>query len=381
MSDDYQGSIAQENVSYNTLAVFSTTPGDNYYKLMIFVGLSQSDLFFEDAPVAAELRIVSNSSFASETKGRLKDWLTAFFSGAGSAQVAVVVFNDGAAAWDPAGLTVAMDSYKHMAYWKTMLYLEDYADPDPDVLDYAAVAALATLQKTNVALSGPVLVNEYSSSVLTKSGTSVSEKLAAADLSAFSVYHPDGMEKAPALVQLGKTLGFLNDTGTPVGNSLDYVALSLISASGVAGANLGQTQQLNLKSLNVGYFKTVGNGTGNVALIGGQSLQGDVLAANWVTEYCDYVNEIKTAELITTMNSYKNRKAYNQILAQLSAQLEKFGETVGTGRLRDIKITAPIFSSLPESSGDTFVIPNAWTATYVDNIREVSVQGTLTIQL
>lgn len=381
MSDDYQGSIAQENVSYNTQVVFSTTPGDNYYKLMLFVGISQAGLMLNTAPSVLTLLTLNKSSFAAETKGRLKDWLTSFFAAAGDTEVYVVVFVDKVGnVWDPAGLTAAMAQYKQLAYWKTMLYLAGGDTPNPAALDYDATAALATLRKADKALTAPILVNEYAVSVLTGAGTSISEQLQDADLDAWSVYHPEGMEKAPVLAQLGVTLGFLNESGTPVGNSVDFVATNVIDASGVDGANLNPTQQTTLKGLKIGYFKTVGNGTGMVALIGGESLLGNFIGADWVTEYCDYVNEIKTAELITTINAFKNRKTYSQILAQLSAQLERFGDTAGTGRLKNILITAPVFSKLPVAAGDTIVIPNAWSATYVDNVRQVQVQGTLVIQ-
>ena len=135
-----------------------------------------------------------------------------------------------------------------------------------------------------------------------------------------------------------------------------------------------------MKNLNVGYFKTVGNGTGQVALVGGVSLLGKVVAAQWLVQYNDYYCEIKVAELITKMNAFKNRATYNLILTILSVQLNRFADIVGTGRLTDLLITAPVFSKLPPAAGDTIVIPNAWRATYVDNVREVQVQGTLTIQ-
>jgi hypothetical protein len=46
------------------------------------------------------------------------------------------------------------------------------------------------------------------------------------------------------------------------------------------------------------------------------------------------------------------------------------------GRLDGFVITAPPFSQLPES-GDQIEVPNAWEATYIDEVREVTVYGTL----
>ena len=122
--DDYQGSIAQENVSFGTSVALETIPGDNFYKLMVFVGLSQVGESLNEVPIAETILEFNSSSFASETKGLLNAWLTAFFAGAGASKVYVVVFKDLTAldAWDPDGLTNAMEQYKMLAYWKAVLY-------------------------------------------------------------------------------------------------------------------------------------------------------------------------------------------------------------------------------------------------------------------
>jgi hypothetical protein len=382
MSDDYQGSIAQENVSFDTTLLFETVPGDNFYKLMIFVGLDQADASLVTVPVAKAILEVTSSSFATETKGLLKKWLTAYFAGAPSARAYVVTFVDKVLdVWNDDGLEAAMRSYQHLAYWKGMLYYPEVGGvPTLSEQDIVAYTALATLQKATPNLSSPILVNEYDADIMTTPAGTISKELLDDSLDAFSVYHYDALNKAPAYTQLGIALGVINTSGTPVGNSMDYVATQLIDVSGAAGTSLSVTQQNALKALNVGYFKYVGNGTGAVALVGGVSLLGNVVAASWIVQYCDYVNEIRVAELITRMNTYKNRTTYAQILAIMSVTLSAFGDTVGTGRLTLLLITAPTFNKLPAAAGDTIVIPSAWQATYADNVREVRVQGTLTIQ-
>jgi len=378
--DDYQGSIAQENVSFSTSVALETIPGDNYYKLMIFLGIAQAGESLITVPTVETLYEFTPSSFAAATKGLLKDWLTAFFANAGNTKVYVVAFVDEVGSvWSEAGLISAMAKYESLAYWKAMLYYLDSTGIDLTKQYYTAYEALAELQKLNPSLTGPILVNEYDVLALTTPASTISGQLKAAGLDAFSVYHASALTKAPALVQLGITLGFLNVSGTPVGNSMDYVATNTINASGAAGANLTAAQQTILKNSNIGYYKTVGNGTGFVALIGGMSLLGDVLAAEWIVQYNDYYCEMKVAELITKMNTYKSRSTYAVILAIMSVQIERFADTSGLGRLTNLKITAPVFAKLPAAAGDTIVIPNAWTATYVDNVREVQVQGTLTI--
>lgn len=379
--DDYQGSIAQENVSFSTSVVLDTTPGDNFYKLMVLVGLSQAGESLETVPVAETLLEFTSSSYLTETKGLLKKWLAAFFAGASSSKVYVLVFVDQAlGVWDEAGLESAMVKYADRAYFKGMLY---YPTEGAALVltkqDYVAYEALATIQKADSKLTAPILINEYDVLALTTPDVTISGLLKDAVLDGFSVYHATALDTAPVYAQLGITLGFLNSSGTPVGNSMDYVATNTINASGAAGAALGPTPQGILKAANIGYFKPVGNGTGYVALIGGVSLLGDVVAAEWIVQYNDFYNEIKVAELITRMNSFKNRATYSMILAIMGVQLERFADTVGTGRLTNLKITAPVFAKLPTAPGDTINIPNAWVATYVDNVREVQVQGTLII--
>lgn len=379
--DDFQGSIAQENVAFSTGLSYETVPGDNYYKLLVFVGLSQAGESLVTVPVAETLYSFTSSSFVTETKGLLNKWLTAFYANAGNASVIVVVWDDETAGvWDGAKLAPAYAKYKDLAYWKAMLYYEVTGDvPDLATQDLVAYTALATLQKADTGLTGPILVNEYDVAALTAPATTISGSLKAATLDAFSVYHYDALNKAPAFVQLGITLGSLNESGTPVGNSFDFVATGSIDASGAAGTNLTGAQKTVLETANIGYFKTIGNGTGRVALIGGIALLGSVISAIWIVMYNDYVNEIKVAELITKMNVFKNAVTYSLILAQMSAQLSRFSDNGGTGRLTQLKILAPTFNKLPVSAGDTITVPNAWQALYVDNVRSVLVQGSLTI--
>ena len=47
---DFINSFAQKNMTYNTQTVYSTTPGDNYYKVMIFVGESDASTYFTGTP-------------------------------------------------------------------------------------------------------------------------------------------------------------------------------------------------------------------------------------------------------------------------------------------------------------------------------------------
>ena len=88
--------------------------------------------------------------------------------------------------------------------------------------------------------------------------------------------------------------------------------------------------------------------------------------------------KVAIARMITVPNFLKNAANYGRILDVLSSYLGKFGEA-GSGRLKNIQNTAPGFGSLPAAKGDQIIVPDAWVATYVDQVREVQITGTLYI--
>lgn len=193
------------------------------------------------------------------------------------------------------------------------------------------------------------------------------------------IYHPDSSIN-PALAQLGKSLAAANATGTPVGNSVDMVAFNTIGASGAEDAdgnstNLSATEKSALDEQKIGYVTFVGDGTSNVAVEGSLTLQGDSVGANWVKNYITYMCKVKTANMITQLNKFRNNATYQAILLILTNQVKGF---LDMGRLDNFVLTAPVFADLPES-GDTITVNNAWQADYIDNTRAVTVYGTLYI--
>ena len=144
------------------------------------------------------------------------------------------------------------------------------------------------------------------------------------------------------------------------------------------GTNLEKGVRDILSGVHVQTFKPVGNNTGNVSAKGAETLKGDTVQATWILAYIPYMVKVKVAELITEPNYLKNAVNYSQILGVLSNYLSKFGIN-GSGRLKNLAITAPGFGNLPESSGDEIIIPNAWSASYVDQVRKVQITGTLYI--
>ena len=80
-------------------------------------------------------------------------------------------------------------------------------------------------------------------------------------------------------------------------------------------------------------------------------------------------------DLPEQMNKFRNNQTYQAILLILTDQVAPF---LQFGRLDGFRITAPPFNQLPPS-GDEITVPNAWEATYVDEVRSVTVYGTLYI--
>lgn len=367
MSDKFKGSIAQKNVQFPIETVITPLAGENYARAMIFVPLSQATTYLSgiDSVAADTLYEVTSSSYSDMVSGLLLTWLQPFFKSALAVKVGLAVFDDDA---EPTAetktLSVVYDHFKMWAYFKFII-------GDASTNDDLQVA-LATLCKADE-LYSDCWIGTNDSDVL--GGTSaLITALKDADTNARVIYNPSAT-KNPALAQLGATLSKPNtETGTPVGNDVDMLAFATIGASGVDGENnLTATQITSLDTQKIGYQTFVGDGTDNVATEGSLTLKGESVGANWVKHYIEYMCKVRGATLITSMNKYRNNATYQAILSILSDVVLKF---VQLGRLDGFTITAPVFADLP-ASGDSFVVPNAWNATYIDTVREVTVYGTL----
>ena len=237
----------------------------------------------------------------------------------------------------------------------------------------------------------------------TASGSGVALTLSF-DIDVPIVYHPSTTLNG-ALVQLGSTLAQLNGSGTYVGNKLDWSPVSGFYPSGTGSSavnpvNLTPAQAANCVTLGVAFFSTRGDGTGIVALEGGASGVGWTtplganLGANWIKNYIDTVASILVTAYLTSSAQvgFRNNTTYQACLNILQTQLNLFA---GIGRLGAPTllptgapapasatgpiITAPPFPLLPPQSGRALVVPNAWAAQYLDNVRSVNIYGTLTI--
>ena len=368
----FKDSIAQSNVAYPIETVITPMAGENYSRAMIFMDVANAATYLPGvtSPAAGSLIELDSANYGALTGGLLKKWLVPFFTKATTAKVGIAIFNTSdttTPATDP--LSSVYEAKKMYAYFK-------FAIEEPEGYQDAQIA-LSNLCKADP-LYSTLWIGTDDGSILTESSGLITN-LKSADSKARVIYNSNSNIN-PALAQLGASLSTANATGTPVGNSIDMVQFNTIQASGNADengehVNLTTTEKAALDEQKVGYQTWVGDGTENVVTEGSLCLNGDSVGANWVKAYIEYMCKIKTANFITRMNQFRNNATYQAILLMLSDVVNPF---LQFGRLDGFRITAPSFRELP-ASGDQITIPNAWEATYIDDVREVTVYGTLYI--
>ena len=375
----FKGSIAQTNVNFPIETVITPMAGENYSRAVIFMDIANAATYLPGVaePAAGDLIELNSNNYGTITGGKLKAWLVPFFTKATTAKVGIALFDtdttDTSGGGDPvvtpatAPIADVYEAKKMYGYFKFAI---------EEATDYNALqVSLSNLCKADP-LYSVLWIGTDDGDVLTETSALISA-LTGAGSKARVIYNADSTING-ALAQLGATLATANDTGTPVGNSIDMVAFNTIQASAGVDAegehqNLSATDKAALDGQKIGYQTWVGDGTENVVTEGSLYLNGDSVGANWVKAYIEYMCKVKTANYMTRMNTFRNNQTYQAILLILTDQVRPF---LRFGRLDGFVITAPPFSQLPES-GDQITVPNAWEATYIDNVREVTVYGTL----
>jgi hypothetical protein len=370
----FKGSIAQTNVNFPIETVITPMAGENYSRAVIFMNVANAATYLPgvDTPAAGDLIELNSNNYGTLTGGKLKNWLVPFFTKASTAKVGIALYDtDQEGDPDPipatAPLATVYEAKKMYGYFK--FACEEAADNN------AVQVALSNLCKADP-LYSVLWVGTNDADVLTKSSALITALNGAAS-TARVIYNANG-DINPALAQLGASLSTANATGTPVGNSIDMIAFNTVQASGNVDENgehvdLTATEKAALDDQKIGYQTWVGDGTENVVTEGSLYLNGDSVGANWVKAYIEYMCKVKTANYMTRMNTFRNNQTYQAILLILTDQVRPF---LQFGRLDGFRITAPTFENLP-ASGDQITVPNAWEATYIDNVREVTVYGTL----
>ena len=375
----FKGSIAQTNVNFPIETVITPMAGENYSRAVIFMDIANAATYLPGVaePAAGDLIELNSNNYGTITGGKLKAWLVPFFTKATTAKVGIALFDtdttDTSGGGDPvvtpatAPIADVYEAKKMYGYFKFAI---------EEATDYNALqVSLSNLCKADP-LYSVLWIGTDDGDVLTETSALISA-LTGAGSKARVIYNADSTING-ALAQLGATLATANATGTPVGNSIDMVAFNTIQASGGVDeegehVNLTATEKAALDDQKIGYQTWVGDGTENVVTEGSLYLNGDSVGANWVKAYIEYMCKVKTANYMSRMNTFRNNQTYQAILLILTDQVRPF---LQFGRLDGFVITAPPFSQLPES-GDQITVPNAWEATYIDNVREVTVYGTL----
>lgn len=428
-TNDYLGSWADENVSFSTRIVKTAKVGDNFWTAMVFVEdaryVTLTQAGWEDAPgvetsLGVKVLAVDATTYAQYTKDVLQSWLydlfcngftgTCILVACGAVTDATITYeavtpetgdNPAAKGWyvqdgtdyvlttdtevqtgttyynrvstgaDASAFITKMDAayavLRPYAYFKTSCCGEDGLNADVAV----ELSKLCATDK-NLLSAAPLYpvtkldpANDTLYSAIKASGSAQD---------AFMSYHSD-ITRNGALYSLGLALRDLNESGTVVGNGFDAIASTDLPPSGPNGTNIGASN-VALVNANVQYFKTVGDNTLSVAAYGAKTINGDVYTANWILAYITYMTKVRVAQFITSGNVLKNAASYSRCVNILTGQILMF---VNSGRLKDHAISAPAFSALPEADGETIIIPDAWSATYVDNLRKVQITGSLYI--
>lgn len=379
MADNFTGSIAQENVQFPIETVIQPIAGENYSRAVIYTPISQATEYLPgvSSVEAGQLIVLNSSNYGSLTGGLMKSWLAPFFTAAQAGVVGVAVYNDAEPVAPVEGeeqetvtntLSEVYQATKYYGYFKFGITNDtDYVALQEEL---AALCVADTLYSR-------LWIGTSDTNVLTATSALTA---ALNNNPARIIYNPDA-EINPALAQLGATLSVVNATGTPVGNSVDMVGFNTIGASGATDAegnptNLTPTQKTALDNQRIGYNTYVGDGSGNVVTEGSLYTNGDSVGAEWVKSYITYLCKVQTANLMSRMNTYKNNATYQGILLILQNIVKGF---LNLGRLANFVLTAPVFADLPPAKGDTITVPNAWKADYIDNVRSVTVYGTLYI--
>ncbi len=425
--NDFLGSFAQENVLFSTRVVRTSVVGDNYYKVMVFVENSRfvnaSEAAWTKVPGSstAKALTVTSADYADNTKGLLKSWLYDLFCSGFTGDCILVACGDVEAdvtyeqVTNPTGnpkaqgyyvtadnvtytlsedtevqggttyytkketakpasfITSMKEAYslvKAYAYHKTVCAGSD------DFLNPEVAVALAEMCADDKGLLSSAPLYPYSTSTPEDTDSDALYKaLSEADVDAFMSAHQDTTRNA-SLVSLGIALANYNGSGTPVGSGMEMFATGMITSSGPSGTGLAKGIRDMLANKNIQTWKPVGDNTGNVAAFGALTIKGDTYSATWILSYITYMIKVRVAQMMTEGEFLKNARNYGRIVSVMNNILSLF---VSSGRLEDLNVTAPAFADLPESSGDEIVVPNAWSATYISNVRKVTITGTLYI--
>ena len=407
--NDFNGSVAEQNITISTDIVRTAVVGGNFYQSMLYIFDFFED-FGSDTPVYP---VVTRQTYkdvidgyeylAQEFKNLIKNDLESLY--AHNANITVYIIP-----------SAEMPNYRTLAYFNYICirYVTSTVSSDHDYNfgDYGSITIGSVLNnvKANynkdfcLYLADHPIDPSTAKSALTfekmektfETTTSRNIKWAlfarpamptvSSTTGTTSCYldaelNPIGY--SPALYQLGWMLSFANESGTPIGNPSDMKALNFQNvlptaedgADVISGASALCAKWFEDHHIN--YFKPVGDGTANVNNFGGWMINGkDAIVAEWIVAYENFMNRVACAKIITSGNSLKNVRTYDALLDSVKANLIRM---VSTGVITNFVMNPPSFENLPITDGQTISIPNAWEADFVQTVHNVRISGTLTV--
>lgn len=392
--EDFKNSIAHLNVDIQTAVSVSSVVGENFSRFLYVTRNSVAALKNAKVPL-----LITKDTYAEE--------LAKLFPDAADADKVELMSKNLASLFDYAasaqGYLIDATTYAKFKYYGYFVYLEtEYELTSEGALAFTAdtVTALKAVEANadtafssfimDLAVNAATSETEAPSSVMddfmfTLGAFAMPVAVFARGATAEFAWKDADLSVgySPALYQLGRTLGFINASGTPIGNSFDFVACnfqdvlptrntstSVLVSPAVAFGNWCKTN-------HVAYFKAVGNGTSNIAAEGGWTLKNTCVSAEWIVAYVNYMVRVRVAEHLTAMNTMRNALLYNKCLLAISDYMAGF---IALGRITNFQITAPGWGEAQLlGNRETIVIPNAWHAVYNDNARKVSIQGEIEV--
>lgn len=405
--NDFNGSVAQQDVTITTEVKKTSVVGGNYYENVLYV-TDRFESFGGDTPVypvvtkATYEDVLNDYAYFSATEKKIiKGNLDSLFAYGVDKTVYIIPSTEVA-------------NYKLYAYF-TYLDLEWLSTAGGDE-DYTLTGtSIGTVNNVkNFDKDFTALITEFPVDPTKVKGTSTTTTAATLaqltsitddsgtpiDIAVFArpaiptgalgtvnCYldgNGDNVSASPCLYQLGWTLDSANESGVPVANTFDMKALNflnvlptaetstdILSGAGSVFANWFETNYVN-------YFKPVGNGTMNLDNYGGWTTRANCVVATWIVAYENYMNRVGAATVISSGKALKDPRTYSTILDMLKINMAKM---IATGRIANYQITAPSFGQIPSSNGHTIIIPHAWEGDYVDNVRKVRISGTLYVAM
>lgn len=390
--EDFRNSVAHLDIDVQTAISISSVVGENFYKFMYITnetGVTALDDATTPLLITADSYsdVVDSLAIGDADKVTLiKKNLASIFENAPSIQ----------------GYIISQSKYSDFKYYAYWCYLETEYELDNSALVFTSktaalfasidankdaafsgfIADLAVDSSASITSAPSSIVDDFMSTLgaltfrlgIFARGATADYTWADQDLS---------VGYSPAMYQLGRTLGFTNSSGTPIGNSIDTVACPFQDVLPSRSTSTSVLVNASVLFINwcqnnkVAYFKTLGNGTGQVSCYGGWTLKSTSLVADWIVAYVNFMVKVACAEILAGMNVYKSGQVYTQCLTVMSSKMEPF---ISLGRVYNYKVTAPSWAEAKGlSNRETITIPHAWEAWYADDVRKVRIQGSLNI--